>query len=143
MKEKKKNKKKWSRKHEDATFGFWNPWSYCNKRHEYVKSLKIDVLGLGELHNKHLEEHYKEKRWICSERSKITKQGEDPDPAAGVAILLSPRMADRILESGCVGARIAYVRLEGPVCNLFVIVPYVPHKGRKRVPYAQDTIAQL
>ena len=108
-----------------------------------MKSLKIDVLGLGELHNKHLEEHYKEKRWICSERSKITKQGEDPDPAAGVAILLSPRMADRILESGCVGARIAYVRLEGPVCNLFVIVPYVPHKGRKRAPYAQDTIAQL
>ena len=81
MKEKKKNKKKWSKKHGDATFGFWNPWSYCNKRHEYVKSLKIDVLGLGELHNKHLEEHYKEKRWICSERSKLTKQGEDPDPS--------------------------------------------------------------
>ena len=39
-----------------------------------------------------LEEHYKEKRWICSARSKLTKQGEDPDPAAGVAILLSPRM---------------------------------------------------
>ena len=47
MKKQSKNKKKWSSKHEDATFGFWNPWSYCNKRHEYVKSLKIDVLGLG------------------------------------------------------------------------------------------------
>ena len=125
-----KNKKKWSKVHGDATFGFWNPWSYCNKRHEYVKSLNIDVLGLGELHNKHLEEQYKEKRWICSERSKLTKQGEDPDPAAGVAILLSPRMADRILETGNVGARIVHVRLEGSVCNLFVVIPYISHKGR-------------
>ena len=101
------------------------------------------MLGLGELHNKHLEEQYKEKRWICSERSELTKEGEDPDPAAGVAILLSPRMADRILEIGNVGARIVYVRLEGPVCNLFVVVPYIPHKGRTRAPYAQDTITQL
>ena len=138
-----KYKKKWSSKHEDTTFGFWNPWSHCNKRHEYVKSLKIDVLGLGELHNKHLEEQYKEKRWICSERSQLTKEGEDPDPAAGVAILLSPRMADRILETGCVGTRIVYARLEGPVCDLFIVVPYIPHKGRKRAPYAEDTIAQL
>ena len=96
MKKTRKNKKKWSSKHEDATFGFWNPWSYCNKRHEYVKSLKIDVLGLGELHNKHLEEQYKEKRWICSQAAK-EKDGKSTDPAAGVAILLSPRMTDRIL----------------------------------------------
>ena len=60
MKKTKKNKGKWSRVFGDATFGFWNPWSYSNKRHEYAKSLRIDVLGLGELHNKHLEEHYKE-----------------------------------------------------------------------------------
>ena len=101
------------------------------------------MLGFGELHNKHLEEHYKEKRWICSARSKLTKEGEDPDPAAGVAIFLSPRMADRILEQGHVGARIVHVRLEGPVCNLFIVVPYVPHRDRKRAPYAKDTIEQL
>ena len=138
-----KNKSKWSRIFVDAIFSFWNPWSYSNKRHEYVKSLGIDVLGLGELHNKHLEEHYKEKRWICSERSKLTKEGEDPDPAAGVATLLSPRMADRILASGCVGSRIVYVLLEGPVCDLFIAVSYIPHKGRKKAPYAKDTIQQL
>ena len=108
-----------------------------------MKSLEIDVLGLGELHNKHLEEQYKEKRWMCSERSKITKQGEDPDPAAGVAILLSPRMADRILETRCVGARIACVLMEGPVCDLFIVVPHIPHKGRKKAPHAKDIIAQL
>ena len=37
------------------------------------------------MHDKHLEEHYKEKRWICSERSQVNKEGIDPDPAAGVA----------------------------------------------------------
>ena len=144
MKKPKKNSKsKWSRIYGDATIGFWNPWSYSNKRHEYVKSLKYDVLGLGELHNKHLEGHYQEKRWICSERSKVNKQGVDEDPAAGVAILLSPRMADRLLDQGNVGARIVYARLQGPVCNLFVIVTYIPHRGRTRAPYAQDTIKQL
>ena len=56
-------KSKWSRIFGDATLGFWNPWSYCNKRHEYSKSLGIDdILGLGELHNKYLMEHYIKKR---------------------------------------------------------------------------------
>ena len=140
---KKPKKNKWSRIYGDTTLGFWNPWSYCNKRHEYAKSLRIDILGLGELHNKHLEEHYKEKRWICSDRSKLNADGTDPDPAAGVTILLSPKMADRILSQGCIGARIVWVRLAGPVCNLFVIVTYVPHRGRTKAPFAADTIAQI
>ena len=140
---KKTKKCKWSRIFGDAILGFWNPWSYCNKRHEYAKSLGIDILGLGELHNKHLEEHYKEKRWICSERSKLNKDGTDPDPAAGVVILLSPRMTDRLLSWGCVGSRIVWVRLAGPVCNLFVLITYVPHRGRKQAPFAADTIAQI
>ena len=83
------------------------------KKPKYVKSLKYDILGLGELHNQHLEERYKGRTWICSERSKPDDQGYDPDPAAGVAILLSPRFADRILDSGCEGSRIVWVRLAG------------------------------
>ena len=60
MKKPKKNKNKWIRIHGDALFGFWNPWFYSNKRHEYVKSLRYDILGLGELHNQYvyLEERY-------------------------------------------------------------------------------------
>ena len=85
MKKPTKIKSKWNRIFGDAIFGFWNPWSYCNKRHEYVKSLNIDVLGLGELHNKHREQHYESKRWICSEQAKPDEQGVNPDPAAGVA----------------------------------------------------------
>ena len=108
-----------------------------------MKGLEYDILGLGELHNKHLEKHYEEKRWICSERSKKDEQGVDPDPAAGVAILLSPRMADRIIEQGSEGARIAYTRLEGPVCNIFATVVYIPHRGRKQAPFTQDTIVRF
>ena len=70
----------------------------------------------------------------------MDEQGRDPDPAAGVAIMLSPRMADRILDSGCVGSRIAWTRLAGPVCNMFIIVTYVPHRGRVRKPFAKDVI---
>ena len=129
MKKPKKNRSKWSRIHRDALIGFWNPWSYSNKRHEYVKSLKYDILGLGELHNQHLEERYKGRTWICSEHSEEDEQGKDLDPAAGVAILLSPRMADRILDQGYVGSRITWTRLAGPVCKLFVVIPYTSHKG--------------
>lgn len=61
-------------------------------------------------------------------RKKSDEQGYNPDPAAGVTILLSPRMTDRILDSGCVGSRIVWVRLVGSVCNMFAIVVYVPGK---------------
>ena len=74
-------KSKWSRIFRDVDIGFWNPWSYCNKRHEYVKSLRMDILGLGELHNKQLEEHYKEKRWIYSDRSELDDDGIDGMPS--------------------------------------------------------------
>ena len=61
-KSKRQLKKQWSMKDQDADFGFWNPWSYSNERHEYCKSLDLNILGLGELHNKHDKEHFKEKR---------------------------------------------------------------------------------
>ena len=50
-----------------------------------------------------------EKRFMCRDRSKLDDDGVDPDPVTVVTTLLSPRMTDRILGSGCVGARIAWV----------------------------------
>ena len=44
---------------------------------------------------------------------------------------------------GCVGTRIACARLEGPVCPLFVVVAYIPHKYRTSAPQAADTLVQL
>ena len=57
--------------------------------------------------------------------------------------MLSARMADKVMSEGRVGTRIAWVRIKGPVCNIFFIVVYIPHKGRQQKPRAQDTIAQL
>ena len=57
--------------------------------------------------------------------------------------MLSPRMANKVLDSGHVGTRISWVRIKGPVCNIFYIVTYIPHKGRKAQPKAEDTINQL
>ena len=57
--------------------------------------------------------------------------------------MLAPRMATKIHDSGCVGTRIAWVRLKGPVCPIFYIVVYIPHKYRKESPFAHETIEQL
>ena len=56
--------------------------------------------------------------------------------------MLSPRMTGKILSQGHVGTRIAWVRLAGPVCNLFYVTVYIPHKGRVK-PSAEDTIKEL
>ena len=61
-KSKKKLRKQWSVKDEDAEIGFWNPWAYSNERHEYCKSLDLDILGLGELHNLQGKDHFQKKR---------------------------------------------------------------------------------
>ena len=48
-----------------------------------------------------------------------------------------------MLGRGHVGTRIAWVKLAGPICNLFIVVVYIPHKGRTKAPTAQDTMQQL
>ena len=140
---KKKRMKTWSKQFFQSRFGFWNPLSYSNERHAYCKQLEYDVLGLTELHNNHIKKQYQGRRWVCSAPVAQGDDGKNSDPAAGVTILLSNRMADKVLDQGHVGARIVWVKLAGPVCNIFYIVVYVPHKGRTQKPQASDTIAQL
>ena len=60
------------------------------------------------------------------------------DSYAGVAILMSQRIARNVLYSGCCGARIVFVRVKASPCNLFVVSVYVPHSGRQ-APSASDT----
>ena len=57
--------------------------------------------------------------------------------------MLSKRMKRRIDKSGHVGSRIAWVRIKGPVCPIFFIAVYIPHKYRTEAPMAADTLAQL
>ena len=142
MSPKKKYKIKWSKGFNNVKFVFWNPWSYSTERHEHRKSLDYDIMDLTELHNNQHKPQFADKHWICSD---VTKEEDDKstDPTAGVAILLSRRMANNILSKGHVGTRIVWVRLKGPVCNMLVVVVYVSHKGRTAKPTAADTIMAL
>ena len=104
MKKPKKNKKKWSNKFYQAKIGTWNCWSLSNERYQYCESLNYDILGLTELHN--AQTKFQGRRWICSAAAELNKEGKSTDPAAGVAIMLSPRMADKVMSEGHVGTRI-------------------------------------
>ena len=105
----KKTKKKWSKKHDNLKFGAWNPWSYCNERHEYCKTLGYSLLGLGELHNKQGEKRYQGRLWQGSELSEKDEDGNYKDKAAGVAIMISPRIVDKVIDKSSEGTRIAWV----------------------------------
>ena len=56
--------------------------------------------------------------------------------------MLSAKMEQHYRDSGHVGARIAWVRIAGPVCNIFFVAVYIPHKYRED-PCALDTIEKL
>lgn len=75
----------------------------------------------------------------------MDENAKSSDPAAGVAILLSERMVDKIIDQGHVDTRITWVKLlaGATCCNIFFIVAYIPHKGRTQKPRVKDTIDQL
>ena len=91
------------------------------------------------------------KLWVPvpSAQGRVDTQGKCTGRAAGVyiVILLFNRMwiHTSVYKSGHVGSRIriVWVRLKGPICPIFFIVVYIPHKYRKTTPQADDTIAQL
>ena len=64
------------------------------------------------------------------------------DKAAGVGTILSPAAEQKVLSFGSFGERVCYVRLEGPVCNLFIVATYLPHRGRT-CPNQDDTITDI
>ena len=60
-----------------------------------------------------------------------------------MSILLSKRFSQKILSQGVIDSRIVWVRIEGPVCPLFVVSVYVPHKLKKTVTVTKDVIHQI
>ena len=52
------------------------------------------------------------------------------DPAAGVAIMLSAHMTDKVIAEEHVGTRIVWVKLASPVCNIFFIT--VVHTSQRQ-----------
>ena len=143
MKKKNKDKKKWSTKFFQILIRVWNCWSLSNERFHYCESLDYDILELTELHNMQSKELLKGRRLVCSATAALDEKGHNTDPALGVAIMLSPRMTDKVIGEGHVGTRIVWVRLTGPMSHILYVVVYAPHKKRTQKPLAEDTIAQL
>ena len=149
-----------SNKSFDATLGFpgegwsflsmatWNTRSLTFERFQYCKNLGYDVLAITELWRNQSRFQTKSTRFIIS-TPKIQTKGPDKgkirfpkDKAAGVGILLSPRAQQKLLSFGSEGERVCWVRLKGPVCNLFTIAVYLPHRGRVQ-PNQDDTLRDL
>ena len=78
--------------------------------------------------------------------AKIDKRTNKPrfpqDKAAGVGILLSSKAEQKVLTFGSTSERVCYVLLSGPVCNLFIVAVYIPHRGRTS-PCQDDTIKDV
>ena len=91
--------------------------------------MNFDVLGLTELHMVQNKTQWKCKRWIASEDTEVDDQGSclDPDPAYGVGIMLSERFSKKVLGQGSIGSRIVWVRIQGPVCPLFIVCVCTSH----------------
>ena len=86
----------------------------------------------------------KEERGCIVVVRKKNKNDKSSDPGVGVVIIiLSNRMTDKVLDQGHVDTRIVWVKLEGPVCNVFFIVVHTPHEGRSQVTQVRNTIDQL
>ena len=139
----KKEKRSWNKQYGNVKMACWNPWGLCHKRFKFCQSMRYDALGLSELHNVQNKRIWKRKNWITSEDAPCDEQGRCTDPAAGVGILLSDRFADNILAQGAEGSRIVWVRVKGPVCPLFIICVYIPHKYKTTTPSAEDVLKRL
>ena len=71
--------------------------SYSYERHDYCKMLQCDLLGLTELHNIQTRTRFQNRTWIHIAPTTI-KEGKIMDPTAGVTIILSNRMTDKLLD---------------------------------------------
>ena len=73
--------------------------SYSYERHDYCRLLQYDVLDLTELHNLQEQKRFQSRTWVHSAPAE-KKEGKSMDPAADVVIMLSNRMADKLLDEG-------------------------------------------
>ena len=135
----------WSNKHLNFKIGTWNTRSMTRERFDYCKLLSYDVLTVTELWRTQKKFQTRRKTFIVGE-AKINKRTGKPrfpnDKAAGVGIILSPAAEQKVLTFGSTSERVCYVRLAGPVCNLFIVATYMPHRGRVS-PDQDDTIKDI
>ena len=138
----------WSNQHPNLRMATWNTRSLTFERIEYCKSLNYDILAITELWRKQSKFQCKDTSFIAAE-PKLIKKGPKKgkrrfpdDRAAGVDMLLSPAAQAKVESFGSEGERVCWVRLAGPMCPLFVIAVYLPHRGRV-APCQGDTLHDL
>ena len=101
-----------------------------------------DVIGITELHAGEKHQRWAEEsggRFACS-----ALPGEK-DPAGGVGLILSVG-AVRALKGDVqveAGGRIIWVRFVGEFHDFFVLVVYVPHRGRTAPPFQEEVMEQV
>ena len=123
--------KAWSADVPQLSMATWNVRSLTFERFFYCASLNYDVLVLTELWrgaHKFVDGTIK---WTHS-KPQLDKDGNPAfpdDSPAGVGILLSPRAQSKYLGHGSPCERICWVRLKGPVTNIFIIAVYVHQYG--------------
>ena len=135
----------WSSNHNYLSFATWNTRSLSFERFNYCKNLGYDILALTELWHNASKYADGSVRWTYSQpaMNKITGNPLFPnDPAAGVGIMLSERVARKHMAHGSPCNRITWVRLKGVTSNLFVIAVYLPHRARSK-PAQADTLEKL
>ena len=116
-------------------FATWNCGGLSYTQRELCSELGYDILGLTETHDKAtLQNNHK---FITGEPA------PNEDSFAGVALLLSDRVAKCVLYNGNNGSRIVYAKIKARPFDLFVIVVYVPHSSRKKKPFFIDVVDQL
>ena len=101
-----------------------------------------DIIGITELHvgEKHL-------RWAeeSGGRFACSALPGEKDPAGGVGLILSVG-AVRALKGDVqveAGGRIIWARFAGEFHDFFVLVVYVPHRGRTAPPFQEEVMEQV
>ena len=115
------------------------------ERYDYCRNMGYDVLAVTELWRKQDKFTNRTNEFTVSAtvKDKFGNLVNENDPAAGVGILLSPRAQKKFMGAGNNNSeRICWVRLRGPVCNLFIIAVYMPHNSRVQ-PAQEDTLKEL
>ena len=114
------------------TMATWNTRSMTNERFAYCNQLGYDVLAVTELWRSQDKFTKRSNEFTVSKiiRDKHGNYKNTNDPAAGVGILLSQRAQARVMAAGSDNERICWVRLRGPVSNIFIIAVYLPHSQR-------------
>ena len=96
--------------------------------------LNYDDLGLTETHDRGT--HLTTAHFIPGDPASTL------DRAAGVALMLSQRVARCVIHSGCIGSRIVYARIRAAICHIFIVCVYVPHSQHSN-PSRATTLEEL